>query len=91
MSIIYKFETPNCGPCAALEKFIEQNPNVFEGFTIKRVDIFSEEGQEVAGKHRIRSSPTMVFVNSDGEVETFVGFSQDKSPEKLIEWVRGLK
>lgn len=90
MKTLYKFETPNCSPCAALQKFIDSNPFYFEGFNIQKVDILTEAGQELVSEFRVRSSPTLVYQDDDNKVHVFVGFSENRSPEKLIEWVANL-
>lgn len=91
MKKIYKFETPGCGPCKLLGDFLNDNEHKLRDFEIQPVNIFDEEGNDLAAKYRIRSSPTLVYVDDDGDVSTFVGFSSDRSPQLLMKWLQELK
>lgn len=61
-----------CGPCKMMEKNIFPLPSVSEyynaNFINARFDMEKGEGQEIAMKYGVRSYPTFLFLNGDGEV-----------------------
>lgn len=61
-----------CGPCKLMEKNIFPLPAVSEyynaNFINARFDMEKGEGQEIAMKYGVRSYPTFLFLNGDGEV-----------------------
>lgn len=61
-----------CGPCKMMEKNIFPLPAVSEyynaNFINARFDMEKGEGQEIAMKYGVRSYPTFLFLNGDGEV-----------------------
>ena len=61
-----------CGPCKMMEKNIFTLPSVSEyynaNFINARFDMEKGEGQEIAMKYGVRSYPTFLFLNGDGEV-----------------------
>ena len=61
-----------CGPCKLMEKNIFPLPSVKEyynaNFINARFDMEKGEGRELALKYGIRSYPTFLFLNGDGEV-----------------------
>lgn len=61
-----------CGPCKMMEKNIFPLPSVKEyynaNFVNARFDMEKGEGREIAMKYGIRSYPTYLFLNGDGEV-----------------------
>lgn len=61
-----------CGPCKMMEKNIFPVPSVSEyynaNFINARFDMEKGEGQEIAMKYGVRSYPTFLFLNGDGEV-----------------------
>lgn len=61
-----------CGPCKMMEKNIFPLPSVKEyynaNFINARFDMEKGEGREIAMKYGIRSYPTFLFLNGDGEV-----------------------
>lgn len=61
-----------CGPCKLMEKNIFPLPSVSEyynaNFINARFDMEKGEGQEIAMKYGVRSYPTFLFLNGDGEV-----------------------
>ncbi|SIS45547.1 Thioredoxin-related protein [Kaistella chaponensis] len=63
-----------CGPCKLMEKNIFPLPSVKEyynaNFINARFDMEKGEGRELALKYGIRSYPTFLFLNGDGEVVT---------------------
>ncbi len=61
-----------CGPCKMMEKNIFPLPAVSEyynaNFINARFDMEKGEGRDIAMKYGIRSYPTFLFLNGDGEV-----------------------
>ena len=61
-----------CGPCKMMEKNIFTLRSVSEyynaNFINARFDMEKGEGQEIAMKYGVRSYPTFLFLNGDGEV-----------------------
>jgi len=60
---IFKFSTPSCGQCAALEKRLKT-----EGIEHENIDCTSNEGSELADKFGINHVPTLVVLDGDKEV-----------------------
>ncbi|MCQ4034183.1 thioredoxin fold domain-containing protein [Kaistella montana] len=61
-----------CGPCKMMEKNIFPLPSVTEyynaNFINARFDMEKGEGREIAMKYGVRSYPTFLFLNGEGEV-----------------------
>lgn len=61
-----------CGPCKLMEKNIFPQKSVREyynaNFINSRFDMEKGEGREIARKYGIRSYPSFLFLNGDGEV-----------------------
>lgn len=66
------FWAPWCGPCRALAPVIEELATEFDG-KLKVVKVNTDESQEVAMKHNIRSIPTVLLFKNGQVVETIVG------------------
>lgn len=61
-----------CGPCKLMEKNIFPLPAVKEyynsNFINARFDMEKGEGREIAAKYQVRSYPSYLFLNGDGDV-----------------------
>ncbi len=61
-----------CGPCKLMEKNIFPLPAVKEyynaNFINARIDMEKGEGRDIALKYQVRSYPSYLFLNGDGEV-----------------------
>ena len=61
-----------CGPCKLMEKNVFPLPAVKEyynaNFINARFDMEKGEGREIAQKYQVRSYPSYLFLNGDGEV-----------------------
>jgi len=66
------FWAPWCGPCRALGPVIEEIATEFDG-KLKVVKVNTDESQEVAMRHNIRSIPTVLLFKNGQVVETIVG------------------
>lgn len=86
-----------CGPCKMMEKNIFPIKSVKEyynaNFINSRFDMEKGEGREIAMKYGIRSYPTFLFLNGDGEVVSksygymdenqFLSFAKEANNPKL--------
>lgn len=61
-----------CGPCKLMEKNVFTDKNVADfynkNFINVRIDMEKGEGKELAMKYGVRSYPTFLFLNAEGEV-----------------------
>lgn len=87
-----------CGPCKLMEKNVFTDKKVAEfynkNFINARIDMEKGEGRELAAKYIIRSYPTLLFLNAEGEVvgkelgyiksEEFLELGQKNNNPKLV-------
>jgi thioredoxin 1 len=66
------FWAPWCGPCRALAPVIEELATEFKD-KLKVVKVNTDDSQEVAVRHNIRSIPTVLLFKDGKIVETIVG------------------
>jgi thioredoxin-related protein len=61
-----------CGPCKLMEKNVFTDKNVADfynkNFINVRIDMEKGEGKELAMKYGVRSYPTFLFLNAEGEI-----------------------
>ncbi|WP_333784116.1 thioredoxin family protein [Thermocrinis sp.] len=70
------FYSQRCGACKAMEPHIEALAKELE---VKKLDVFSEEGQNQAKKFGVMATPTTVLVKNGKVHKVFVGIvSADK-------------
>jgi len=73
--VIY-FYSQRCGACKAMEPQVEALTKELE---VKKVDVFSEDGQREAKKFGVMATPTTVLVKNGKVHKVFVGIvSADK-------------
>jgi len=73
--VIY-FYSQRCGACKAMEPQVEALTKELE---VKKVDVFSEDGQKEAKKFGVMATPTTVLVKNGKVHKVFVGIvSADK-------------
>jgi len=78
---VYRFTASWCQPCKAMAKILEGANTGNIPIEVVDIDVFPD----VAAEYRIRSVPTLVMVNEDGQaLKTIVGV---KSETILKEWL----
>ena len=78
---VLKFEASWCSPCKMLKEVIK---NIETDVVIESVDI--DENQDLALKYNIRSVPTCVIVDDEGnEVSRHIGMM---SKDKFLEFIK---
>jgi thioredoxin 1 len=81
MKKVYRFTASWCGPCKAMAKILE-GANT-KGIPIEVVDI--DVHPELAATYRVRSVPTLIMVDEDGQsLKMMVGV---KSESIIKEWL----
>ncbi|RXJ53703.1 thioredoxin [Candidatus Marinarcus aquaticus] len=72
------FWAPWCGPCRMIAPVIEELAQEFEGkANICKVN--TDEEQDLAVKHGIRSIPTIIFMKDGEVVDTMIGASSKQA------------
>ncbi len=82
-----------CGPCRALAANVFPREDVGECYNKRfvnlKIDMERGEGPELAARYGVAAYPTMLFINSEGNViSKLVGY---KTPEALIKEAKELK
>jgi len=78
---IQELSTPSCSHCEAAKKILEEEIKPqFPEVEVEYIDLFSDEGQEMAQKYGIMSSPGIVI---NGELFSVGGLDKRKLIEKL--------
>ena len=73
-----------CGPCKALSPILEELSDDFAG----KVDIYKvnvDDEQELAHFFGIRSIPTLIFIDSSGEMTRTMGLKSKAELYKLLD------
>ena len=60
---VYKFYSDSCGPCKVLEKNLQ-----LAGIEHESVDVQSIKGYDVVAKYKVRTVPTLILVDNEGNV-----------------------
>jgi thioredoxin 1 len=83
--VLVDFFATWCGPCKKLSPILEELSNEIDNFAVIKVDVDSEELEEIVKLHNIESLPTLVFYNN-GELEqhSIVGFNSKEEIKKFI-------
>lgn len=81
---LIEFHAEWCGPCKTQEPIVDDIAGSRDDFTLEKVDI--EENQDRANKYSVRSIPSLVIEDDDGNiVEQFTGVTQKEDIEAAID------
>ncbi|MFB6159970.1 MAG: thioredoxin family protein [Haloferacaceae archaeon] len=72
-----------CGPCKTQDPILEDLADDYPDVEFEKVDV--DENQDVANQYSVRSLPTVVVENDDGEVERFIGVTQREEIETALQ------
>lgn len=78
MKKIIKFSSLNCMPCKALAPAFDKLKESFKGTEVKFHDVDVETHPEEADKYKVRTVPTVIFLNNDVEIMRLVGLNNKK-------------
>ena len=70
--VLFKFYNPWCGPCKILTPIVEYISNIF-GNKIKVFNIDADLWPDVADKHNVMGTPTLILYKNGTEKERFTG------------------
>ena len=70
--VLVDFWAAWCGPCRAVAPIVEEIAAEYRG-QLKVVKVDVDESQDVAGRYRIQSIPTLMVFKGGQEVERVVG------------------
>ena len=82
MNRILLFKLSSCGPCKTVSKSLSELSYKYEEMVID----LDDNADSLADKYKIRSVPTILVLNNEGEeLDRFVGF---KTKEQLLEEIK---
>lgn len=83
--VLVDFFATWCGPCKKLSPTLEELSNEIDNFAVIKVDVDSEELEEIVKLHNIESLPTLVFYkNGELEQHSIVGYNSKEEIKKFI-------
>lgn len=82
---LIELASPGCQICLAFEEFWHSIEKDWPNVTFKKIDVTTEEGQELAQKYMIFSSPGIIL---NGELWGVGGFNRENFIKKLNELSR---
>ncbi len=85
--VVIKFYTDSCMPCKRLKPVIEKMEKEFPSVKIYSVNI--EEDYKLAKQFRIKSVPTMVFMNGETELQRIEGLANTENTRKAFKSLAG--
>lgn len=86
MLTILDFSAEWCGPCKKLSPIIEELALEYPDLDIQKIDV--DANKELVDKYKIRSIPTVLFIQEDEVLEKLVGAV---SKFDLVEKIESLK
>lgn len=73
-----------CGPCDTQEPIVEEIGEQYGSVEVEKINV--DEKQDIANEYQVRSLPTLVVENDDGEiVERFIGVTQKEDLVEALE------
>ena len=63
-----------CGPCKTQDPILEDIEDDYPDVEFEKVDV--DANQDVANEYSVRSLPTLVVEDDEGELERFIGVTQ---------------
>ena len=76
MKEVVKFESKWCGPCKAIAPVLEKLKSKYKDIKFNKVDV--ESDTETTAQFKVRSVPTIVFLNGGQLVNQIVGNIADE-------------
>ncbi len=87
--MVLYFTATWCGPCKKLQPILEELSNEIDNFEVIKVDVETEELEEIVKLHNIESLPTLVFYkNGDLQQHSIIGYN---SKEQIKTFINRLK
>ncbi len=82
--VVVDFWATWCGPCRAVAPVVEEMAALYEG-KAKVGKLNVDENQEIAGRYKVMSIPTLAIFKNGAEVDRTVGFRGKPHLQEFIE------
>ena len=83
--VLVDFFATWCGPCKKLSPILEELTKEIDNFAVIKVDVESEELQDIINLHKIESLPTLVFYkNGELQQHSIIGYNSKEEIKKFI-------
>jgi thioredoxin len=82
--VVVDFSASWCGPCRQLHPTFEKLAQKYQG-KVKFIYIDIDKVPSVANEYGVEAVPTLLFVNTSGEVKRNIGFMEEESLEAEIQ------
>ncbi len=87
MVTLYDFYADWCGPCKQQDPILDELADDYadeDEFEIEKID--ADEDRETANEYQVRSLPTLVLVDDDGDVlDRFVGLTDKDELDDAVD------
>jgi thioredoxin len=81
-TVLVKFSAPWCGPCKAMEPYLQQLERVPTTPPLVRVDVEAAPG--LAARYGVRAMPTLMLLRDGEPVRTVVGLQSHAQLENFV-------